>query len=141
MGSRSALPDLVAPAPRPRQAALTLPEVMIAIAILVIAILSTFSALGTSHQVSRSATIRARVMEKIQKAVEEIQSTDFGGFSTVSFDVEGAQAPPGRTTIGIIEPVSDIPNRKIKYRIEAQWMDDTSVAVIATMYTHANRGY
>jgi len=116
-------------------------EVMLALVVVAVAVLGTFAAMGTSHQVSKTATARSRVLEQVQRTVEEIQNTSFGSYSAQTFVVDGVQPVDGRDTVGVIDKFQEIAGRKIRFRIEAKWKDDHGESTLSTVYVHCNRGY
>src|SRR5205807_158470 len=119
--------------PHPRsspRAGFTLVEATMAGVLLTIALMSTFGAMTTANQVTISASHRSRVMEQVQKAIEQIQATQFGTFSTATFTVDGVLISTQRQqnvgAVGRIAEVSRIPYRTIRYLIEAVWLENGS---------------
>ncbi len=116
---------------RPSQAAFTLLEVMISMAVMAIAISSIFGALGTASQVSQVATGRDLALKEIQEVIEEIKPTSFAYINGHEgwHDVTGLSAPPGRQKVmqvwAVDETGANATDSMCHLRLRCEWLDQS----------------
>jgi type II secretory pathway pseudopilin PulG len=146
---------------RPATQALTLVEIMIAMAILIIGLSTLFDSMVTSKRVNDRATNQAKAYEEIQAQIESLQYMPFlsvrSSFKGIAFNVRGLRPPSGVSSCGTVTKltnpnpydtnVSPNPNsfplsaQILPLRFRVTWEDDQGPASVETTYVVTTRGY
>lgn len=121
----------------------SLVELMVVLVILFIGLASFISSLMTAQQMQTRTVAQSRVLEQIQKTIEQIQNTDFSAIQTTwsgtSFDVTGVNPPAGIAKVGTVTAFSAT-STKVPFRITATWEDLEGPCAVTVVYVHTNRG-
>lgn len=140
------------------RAGMSLVEVIIAFAIMVVGISSLFDAMVTSKRISDRTTNQAKAYEQIQAQLEAIQYIPYqamkDNFKGISFDVPGLRPAPGATSCGTITKLSNptpdgttptlnnfaASDQSLPLRFRVRWVDQEGESWVECVYVVANRG-
>jgi type II secretory pathway pseudopilin PulG len=137
---------------------MTVVEVIIAFAVLVVGISSLMDAMVTSKRITDRATNQAKAYEQIQAQLEAIQYVPFqalkDNFKGIAFDVPGLRPGPGAVSCGTITKLSNptpdaatpslnnfaVSDLSLPLRFRVRWVDQEGESTVETVYVVANRG-
>ena len=143
------LPASTSPASRGSGActrSMTIIEVMMAIVILVLAVMTVFSAMATGRSIADTNQIRARVLAVIQAQLEYLQGDNTGAvvsnINAFKYDaaVVGLAPPAGRASVvqirlaGGAQPLGTNPARLYVVTADAQWVSRQQTDIDTTEY-------
>ena len=132
----------------PSRVGLSLVEVMIAMAILVVGLMSLMGAMGTANEVKNRAKSTGLALTAAQAEVEQLQALSFNEVvskvplapSGLAFAVSGLRLQTGATTAGSVSRQLDSTPNLIHLLVTLNWQDIQGPASINIHYYHANRG-
>ncbi len=137
---------------------MTLVEIIIALAILVVALSTLFDSMVTSKRISDRVTNQAKAYEQIQAQLEAIQYIPYqalkDNFKGIAFDVPGLNPGVGAVTCGTITKLSNATpdattpslnnfaanDQSMPLRFRVRWVDQEGESTVETIYVVANRG-
>lgn len=127
---------------------MTFIEVMIAMTILLIGLMSVFTAMGTSSQVKDRANHQGRAVQAIQEQIERYQAMSFTEVartipvapSSVSFDVPGVPLASGVARAGEIRRELTSTSTRLHLTVTVTWEDIQGPASLTVHYHHVDRG-
>jgi prepilin-type N-terminal cleavage/methylation domain-containing protein len=141
------------------RAGLTLVEVMIAVAVMVVGLSAVFDSLVTSHRVTDRGKNQALAYQEIQAQIEQLQMLSFKSlrqtFKGIAFQVSGLRPQTGTTTLGTVTnllasrtPYSGQANpnvflatdTKMPLLFKVTWEDAEGVSSVQVVYVLAYRG-
>lgn len=134
--------------PNPSRLGLSLVEVMIAMAILVVGLMSLMGAMGTANEVKNRAKSSGLALTAAQAEIEQLQAQSFSDVSTLvplapsglAFAVPGLRLQTGATNAGSVSRQADSTANLIHLVVTLAWQDVQGPASISIHYYHANRG-
>lgn len=148
----------VSPRPSSTRSGMTLVEIIIALAILVVALSTLFDSMVTSKRITDRVTNQAKAYEQIQAQLEAIQYIPYqalkDNFKGIAFDVPGLRPGAGAVTCGTITKLSNTTpddttpslnnfvasDQSMPLRFRVRWVDQEGESTVETIYVVANRG-
>ena len=140
------------------RAGMTVVEVIIAFAVLVVGVSSLMDAMVTSKRITDRATNQAKAYEQIQAQLEAIQYIPYqamkDNFKGIAFDVPGLRPATGAFSCGTITKLSNATpdattpslnnfaasDQSLPLRFRVRWVDQEGESTVETVYVVANRG-
>lgn len=127
---------------------MTFIEVMIAMTILLIGLMSVFTAMGTSSQVKDRARHQGMAVQAIQAQIERYQAMNFIDVSraipvaprSVGFEIPGMRIPAGATTAGTAQRLATSTTTRLHLSFTVAWEDVQGPASLTIHYHHVDRG-
>jgi type II secretory pathway pseudopilin PulG len=121
----------------------TMIELMVVVVITFIATASFISSLTIASRVQTRTVAQSRVLEQVQRTIEQIQNSNFSTLQTTwddtGFDVSGVNPPTGVAQVGAVDIFSST-STKVPFRITATWEDLQGPCAFSVVYVHTNRG-
>lgn len=136
------------PARRSAALGLSLIEVMVSLAILVVGVMSMMGAMATSNEVKNRARSQGLALEAIQAEIEKLQALSFNEIASkvpvtpsgLGFSVAGLQLQTGMTTAGSMTRLADSTTSLLHLRFTVSWKDVQGPGTLQIDYYHTNRG-
>ena len=121
---------------------------MIAMAILVVGLMSLMGAMGTANEVKNRAKSTGLALTAAQAEVEQLQALSFNEVvskvpmapSGLAFAVPGLRLQTSATTAGSVSRQTDSTPNLVHLVVTLNWQDIQGPASISIHYYHTNRG-
>lgn len=134
--------------PRPSTLGMSILEVMVALTILIVGVMSMMSAMATSNEVKNRARSHGLALEAIQGEIEKLQALSFNEVadkvpaapSGMAITVDGLRLPSGATSAGSISREADSTSALLHLRFTVNWVDVQGPGSLQIDYYHTNRG-